>query len=145
MNWKLLDLIPVMRDSGPHITRSAIGRVEGELAAWLPSVLLGKGVSWNDAGAANTRVRAEIFNEPAEIELEIGSSGRLKTLKMSRWGNPNGGDHRYVDFGVIVEEERRFDGFTVPGRIRAGWFFGSERFESEGEFFRASIDDAKYK
>jgi hypothetical protein len=94
MNWKLLDLIPVMRDSGPHITRSAIGRVEGELAAWLPSIPLGKGVSWNDAGAANTRVRAEIFNEPAEIELEIGSSGRLKTLKMSYWGNPNGGDHR---------------------------------------------------
>jgi hypothetical protein len=49
-----------------------------------------------------------------------------------------------VDFGVIIEEERRSSGFTVR-RIRAGWFFGSERFESEGEFFRASIDDAEYK
>jgi len=37
---------------------------------------------------------------------------------------------------------RSFGGYTLPTRLRAGWHFGTERFESEGEFFRVTIDDA---
>jgi hypothetical protein len=29
--------------------------------------------------------------------------------------------------------------------LRLGWFFDSERFESEGEFFRCTIDHAIYR
>jgi hypothetical protein len=50
-----------------------------------------------------------------------------------------------VDFGGILEEEGTFCGYTIPTRLRIGWYFGSERFESEGEFFRATIDDAIYR
>jgi hypothetical protein len=29
--------------------------------------------------------------------------------------------------------------------LRGGWYFGSDRFESEGEFFRSTIDSAIYR
>ncbi|GBE74174.1 MAG: hypothetical protein ACK4YL_09535 [Microcystis sp.] len=51
----------------------------------------------------------------------------------------------YVDFGGIIEEEGTFCGYTIPTRLRIGWYFGTERFESEGEFFRVTIDDAIYR
>jgi hypothetical protein len=38
-----------------------------------------------------------------------------------------------------------FGEYTIPTRLRLGWFFGSDRFESEGEFFRCSINNAIYR
>ena len=46
-----------------------------------------------------------------------------------------------MDFGGIIEEEGTFCGYTIPTRLRIGWYFGTERFESEGEFFRVTIVD----
>ena len=36
-------------------------------------------------------------------------------------------------------------GITLPSRMRLGWFFGTSRFESEGELFRVTIDDAVFR
>lgn len=41
-------------------------------------------------------------------------------------------------------QESRFHIF-IPTRMRVGWHFGTERFESEGGFFRVAIDDATYR
>ena len=60
-------------------------------------------------------------------------------------GNPVGGAFHYADFGGLVEEESTFDGYTIPTRMRIGWYFGTERFEAEGEFFRVTIDDALFR
>jgi hypothetical protein len=38
-----------------------------------------------------------------------------------------------------------FGEYTIPTRLLLGWFFGSDRFESEGEFFRCSINNAIYR
>ncbi|MEG3940229.1 MULTISPECIES: DUF6920 family protein [unclassified Microcoleus] len=62
-----------------------------------------------------------------------------------RWGNPEGEAFHYVDFGGIVEQSSTFDGYTIPTHLRVGWFLGSDRFESEGEFFRCAIDKAIYQ
>jgi hypothetical protein len=35
--------------------------------------------------------------------------------------------------------------YTIPTRVRVGWYFGTSRFESEGEFFRATIEDAIFR
>jgi hypothetical protein len=123
MQWKLLGLFPVMTARGADITRSSIGRLQSE-SVCLPSVFCG---------------------ERAELDFTIDRTGRLKTFKLPRWGNPDGTEFRYVDFGGILEEEGTFCGYTIPTRLRIGWYFGSERFESEGEFFRATIDDAIYR
>jgi hypothetical protein len=145
MRWELLDFFPVVSDAGSDITRSAIGRLQGEFAAWLPSVLFDEVVGRSTVESGKLRVLVKVLGEAADVDLEIDGQGRLRTIKLMRWGNPDGLGNRYADFGVVVEGERSFNGYTVPSRIRAGWFFGTERFESEGQFFRATISNVVYK
>lgn len=144
MQWKLLGLFPVMIGTGADITRSAAGRFHTELML-LPSALCLSDVTWSSLEASHLHASFMAQGEQAELDLTIDQTGRLKTVKMPRWGNPEGAEHHYVDFGAIVEEEGTFCGYTIPTRLRVGWYFGTERFESEGEFFRATIDDAIYQ
>lgn len=144
MRWKMLGIVPVMSGSGPQITRSAIGRLQGE-SVWLPPVLCSDKVVWTARDCFHPSGHLTVRGEAADLHLGIDPVGRLKTVKLTRWGNPDGGEYRYVDFGVLAEEEKTFGGYTIPTRIRAGWYFGTDRFEHEGEFFRATIDDAKYR
>lgn len=44
-----------------------------------------------------------------------------------------------------LEEEATFDGYTIPTRVRVGWYFGTDRFEPEGEFFRCTLDAAVFR
>ena len=148
MQWKLLGLFPVMTASGADLTRSAIGRLQAE-SVWLPSVFYGDDVSWTSTELSdldsNLHSSFVVQGDRAELDFTIDRSGRLKTTKLQRWGNPEGAEFHYMDFGGTLEEEGTFGGYTIPTRLRAGWYFGSKRFESEGEFFRATIDDAIYR
>jgi hypothetical protein len=152
MQWKLLGLFPVMTASGADITRSAFGRLQAE-STWLPSVFCSDEVSWKIMDSSHLHSSFIVQGENAEIDLTIESAkpklsqrtGQLKAIHLSRWGNPEGAEFHYVDFGGILEEEGTFCDYTIPTRLRAGWYFGTERFESEGEFFRATIDDAIYR
>ncbi|EDX83421.1 hypothetical protein S7335_601 [Synechococcus sp. PCC 7335] len=152
LQWKLLGLWPVMRAEGEDITRSVIGRMQGEYA-WLPSAFLNRAVKWT--ALDNTHVCAELtlLAETTRLHLKISESGSLQAAYFQRWGDPEGQAPHYENFGIVVEEEGTFSGYTIPRRLRAGWFFdGSslgkgpgQRFESEGEFFRATIDKATYR
>lgn len=148
MQWKLLGLFPVMTAGGSDITRSAVGRLQSE-SVCLPSVFCGDDVSWasTDSSHLDSSLHSSfvVQGERAELDFTIDQTGRLKTFKLPRWGNPEGAESHYVDFGGIVEEDGRFCGYTIPTHLRIGWYFGTERFESEGEFFRATIDDAIYQ
>lgn len=144
MRWKLMGILPVMKASGPDITRSAAGRVIGE-SMWLPSMLCGNDGAWHEADSNRLSVRMTVPPESADLQLEIDESGSLRSIKLSRWGNPGDTPFHYADFGGEIEEEATYDGFTIPSRVRAGWHFGSDRFDSEGEFFRATIDHAEYR
>jgi hypothetical protein len=64
---------------------------------------------------------------------------------MPRWGNPDGGPFRYVACGAFVEKADTFSGYTIPTRLRVGWHFGTERFETEGESFRVTIKSAEFR
>jgi hypothetical protein len=144
MRWKLLGIVPVVNASGPDITRSAAGRVNIE-SIWLPSVLCSDNVSWTAPEAAHLHARFSAHEETAEVDYWIDDNGRLKSVNMPRWGNPEGAEFHYANCGGWVEDERTFGGYTIPSRLRVGWFFGTERFETEGEFFRVTIDDAVYR
>lgn len=143
MRWKLLGVIPVVAASGPDVTRSAAGRVEGE-AVWLPSALCDDDVIW---AASSSLVTAtfSVCGERVDLTLTVDQDGRLQALRYQRWGNPEGGRFHYADFGGLVEDEGSFAGYTIPTRMRIGWHFGTDRFESEGEFFRVTIDDVTYR
>jgi hypothetical protein len=148
MQWKLLGLFPMMTADGADITRSSIGRLESE-SLCLPSVFYGNDVSFTSTELSpldsNLHSSFVVQGERAELDFTIDRSGRLKTFKLPRWGNPDGAEFRNMDFGGILEEDRTFCGYTIPTRLRIGWYFGTERFESEGEFFRATLDDAIYR
>ena len=144
MHWMLFGIVPIVNASGPDINRSAAGRVNIE-SVWLPSVLCGDVVSWTKSDTSRPHARFTAHNETADIEYVVDENGRLSAVSMPRWGNPNGSEFHYASCGAFVEQEGRFGGYTIPTRIRFGWHFGTERFESEGEFFRATIDDATYR
>lgn len=144
MQWKLLGLFPVMTGTGADITRSAAGRFHTELTL-LPSAFCLGDVTWGSINSAHLHASFVAQGESAELDFAIDQTGRLKTAQLPRWGNPEGAEHHYVDFGAIVEAESSFGGYTIPTRLRVGWYFGSERFDPEGEFFRATIDKAIYR
>ena len=143
MRWKLLGIVPVMTASGPDITRSTVGRVLAE-SVW-PAALSARGVSWTAADASHPTATTTLFGHAARLELTVGETGRLQSIKTSRWGNPEGGEFRSVDFGAVAEAEATFHGYPIPTRLRGGWHFVHGQFESEGEFFRVSLDDAVFR
>ncbi|MGD2182282.1 DUF6920 family protein [Lusitaniella coriacea] len=143
MRWKLLGLFPVMTASGSDITRSAAGRLQAEVL-WLPSTLCRDDVSWTEIDPSQLRANFATQGHPAELTLTFDDTARLQSIQLPRWGNPEGAAFHFVNFGGIVEEEKTFSGYRIPSRLRVGWYFGSARFPSEGEFFRVAIDDAIY-
>jgi len=52
---------------------------------------------------------------------------------------------RSVAFGGVADDERTFGAYTIPSALRIGWYFGTDRFDSAGEFFRVTIDEAVYR
>jgi hypothetical protein len=143
MRWKLAGVLPVVNAEGPDISRSSAGRFAAE-SIWLPSVFVSERVSWeaDEPGVAHARFAVDEHDEDVALTL---SGGCLQSVALSRWGNPDGGDFRDVDFGAAVDQEATFGGYTIPARIRAGWYFGSDRFENEGKFLQATIDSAVFR
>lgn len=144
MRWKLLGLLPIIQASGADVTRSGAGRIQGE-AVWLPSVLCDPGIHWTALDDSQVQADFTAFGEPAHLTLTLDTQGAVQQVALQRWGNPAGGDYHYDTFGVVVEASGSFEGYTIPTQIRAGWFFGTERFERDGEFFRCTIDRACYR
>ncbi|MGF1568369.1 MAG: DUF6544 family protein [Nodosilinea sp.] len=144
MRWKLLGLLPVIQVSGKDVARSGAGRIQGE-AAWLPSVFCNSEIDWTELNGSKLQADFTAFGEPAHLTLTLDDQGAIQQVAIQRWGNPAGGGYHYDTFGVIAEASGTFEGYTIPTQIRAGWFFGTDRFEREGEFFRCTIDQACYR
>jgi hypothetical protein len=144
MRWRLLSIIPLMRAQGPDITRSAAGRLAAE-TVWLPSFLCSDAVHWQDRDATATTARFLIARNAMEVELRVDEDGRLRSVRMHRWGNPEGNAFRSVEFGAHVEDEGVFGGYTIPTRLHAGWHIREQGFAPDGEFFRVTIDAAGYR
>lgn len=141
MDWRLFGLVPVMRASGEDVSRSAAGRMAGELC-WLPTALLGEGVSWGEPEGDVQPLRVATGAGEVGLRLRIGSEGRLLECQIERWGNPDGVGYRYAPFGVVFDGERRFGPFTIGAEIRAGWRFPES---AAGEFFRATLVAAEFR
>jgi hypothetical protein len=144
MQWKLLGIIPVITASGPDVSRSAMERMQIE-TIWLPSVLLGPHVKWTEVNSSQIEASMKLSKPHVTVKLNVDGQGRIKSISMDRWGDPDGKGYRAVSFGGLVEEEHTFEGYTIPSRLRIGWYFGTESFEAGGEFFRCTIKSAKYR
>jgi hypothetical protein len=141
MRWRLLRVIPVLNESGSDITRSAYGRLAGEIVL-IPTAY--RHAAWSQGEHANTAVATWRFDDDTEAaELRVARSGRLAEVRVNRWGNPGGAPFGRYPFGVRVEAESRFGGITIPSVLRAGWWWDTGR-QHEGEFFRAEITGAVF-
>lgn len=143
MSWRVLGILPVVRGSGPDLTRSGAGRLGAELI-WLPSALLSPAVFWSGFHPSRVQATLHVQGHPVSLNLSVGARGELNSVSLARWGNPDGGAFRLVEFGGFSEGEAAFGGYTIPTRFRAGWYFGTDRFYREGEFFRMTLDEAEY-
>ncbi len=141
MNWKLHGLLKVIGFKNADVSRSAEGRFACEQIL-LPSSFCSKSVKW---GESNGRVQASINGKSVEsiTDLGLAESGRLDTMSVNRWGNPDGGDYKMLTFGGTMEDEKTFGGYTIPTRMRVGWHYGTDSLE-KGEFFRAEITHAEF-
>lgn len=143
MRWKLCGQLPIVRASGPDVTRSAAGRFAAE-TVWLPSLLCGNPVEWTAPDEDVAHAHFAVDGLDADLALTV-TRGSLQSVALPRWGNPGGGRFREVEFGAVVEQEATFAGYTIPARLRVGWYFGTDRFDTEGKFFHATIDDAVFR
>jgi hypothetical protein len=123
MNWRVAGLIPVMSASGPDITRSAAGRLAGEMAL-VPTTFAA--ASWTPGADTDRFVVTWSINGTDEsAELRVGSGGQLLEVVMQRWGNPTGAPYGRYPFGVAIEDEQTFNGVTIGSALRAGWMVGN--------------------
>lgn len=142
MYWRALGLLPLKARSGPKFSRSIAGRAVAE-SVWLPSTLCRADVRWTALTERRPHVHVVLHREWAELALKIDETGRLERFSLLRLGDPQGQFH-YHPFGAMVEAEETFRGYTIPSRLRMGYFIGTDRFESEGEFLRITIDNAAF-
>jgi hypothetical protein len=134
MRWRLLRLIPVLNGSGPDVTRSACGRLAGEIVL-IPTAF--RRAVWSRGEHASTAVATWRFGDDIEAaELLLKPNGRLTEVRVNRWGNPGGAPFGRYPFTVRVGAEARFGGVTIPSAFRAAWH--------ENEFFRAEITGAVF-
>lgn len=142
MRWKLFGLFPIISATGPDVTRSAAGRLAGELML-VPGAVTGAHVTWraDDAHHATAIVTTDSFVH--HVTVHIDDEGQLRTITLPRWGNPGNSPFAEHTFGVELDGEATFDGYTIPTRLRAGWWYGTGRW-GEGEFFRATIEHAEF-
>ena len=144
MRWKLWGLIPVVNAAGPNITRAARGRFLAEAAVWLPGLLLPEqGTSWRRVDGETAEATIEITGAPFPLTFSIGPDGALQKVVFRRWGNVGTDNGRWTEipFGVTFSGETKFGGYTMPTRLMASWWIGTDQ---QFDFFEAEITSAKF-
>jgi len=140
---RFLGLIPLLAARGEDGAKSAVGRLVIESVLLPAGLLPQQGVVWKDVDDEHVRVTCTVDDEELEMTLAVDASGRLREVVMQRWGE--GGDKRgydYIPFGIAVHEERIFNGYTIPSRMSAGWWYGTDRYV---ESIRWTIEEAQFK
>jgi hypothetical protein len=139
MDWKLLGVLRVLHADGPDVTRSAAERAAGE-SIWVPTVAV-RHATFGAEADDRLSVTIDVDGHPVELEHRLDADGQLVASSLQRWGDPDGtGTWSAHRFGVEVTGHRRFGGVTIPSRGRAGWHFGTDRWD-DGVFFRFEITE----
>jgi hypothetical protein len=155
MRWKLFGLIPVMRTSGPDVTRSAAARMvmEGVLVpSWLvprhggnraggePAGGTPAGaaeVRWEEVDTDHARFVTTVAGETVATTVEIDAEGRPLKAWADRWN-----EGRYERFQVEFDGEFRSGGYRLPGVVVAGWRLGDP---DEYRFFQARLTEVRFR
>jgi hypothetical protein len=144
MRMLLLGVVPVVDDASADLARSAIGRLVGEYM-WLPSAWLPQaGAAIEPVGADHFAVTTTVGGEATRVTLAVDEHGRLTDGRFQRYGDHTPDRHyQYISFGGPYDPsaERTFGGYTIPTRVRAGWWYGTPHYR---ETFRIDVTSATY-
>jgi hypothetical protein len=132
-----------MSAAGHDITRSAAGRLAGELVL-VPAAALDPALTWHAVDEQHASADVRIGDAVHHVTIEVDERGAVRSLWLPRWGNPDGRAFAEHAFGVEFGGESALDGYTIPATLRAGWGYGTDAWP-EGVFFRATIDMARYR
>lgn len=134
-------LVPVVNQSGtPDLVRSALSRSAME-AIWAPASLLPQnGVAWEQRGPDSARLTFSTGIEP--VDLLLGPDGAVRQVVTMRWSNVNpDAQFRLQPFGGTIEQEKAFDGYTIPATVSIGNHFGTVEYLP---FFQAELIDVRF-
>jgi hypothetical protein len=143
MRWKVLGAIPVMSAHDDDVTRSAAGRLAGE-SILVPAAALDPAVTWRAVDDNHATADVRVGGLVHRVTVEVDDDGALRSVWLPRWGDAGGGAYAEQPFGVELDGEATFDGYTIPTRLRAGWGYGTDGWD-DGVFVRATIDRADYR
>lgn len=143
MRISLYGLVPVVTATGSDLSRSALGRLVAE-AVFLPSALLpAPHVRIVEADDSCFTAMLDLQGEQVSITITVDQQGRVMESVMPRWGNlTEDGSYREIPYGGVVEAEQSFGGYTIPSRMRVGWWYGTERYL---EVVRLQLESAAYE
>lgn len=144
LEWKLLGLIPVMRADGEDITRSIIGRMQGE-SIWLPSVLANGDRPWTVLNDSEIETPIHLLGETTRLRLRLGGQGQVESIRFQRWGNLD--ETTYGDrlFSGVMNAETEISGYRIPSQFSVGWGQVESDNLDETAFFRATLDRITYR
>ncbi|QUL38911.1 DUF6544 family protein [Erythrobacter sp. JK5] len=140
----LAGVIPVARLGGTlDHRRAAFGRYVAEAAFWTPAAFLpGPGVSWKAVADDCARVTVDHDGLSQSVDIFIARDGRPIRVEFDRWSDANPEKtYRIQRFGGYLSEFEQFDGFTLPTRVEAGNFFGSDDYFA---FFKAKVTAVRF-
>ena len=139
----LWGVIPLVKQEGPDVSRAALGRMVCETVWATSSLLPQRGVKWEVSDDESARATMKIGEETITLNLLVEPDGRLREIRILRWGNQTeDGGFGYIPFGGQIQEERAFGGYTIPSKVGVGWWIGTDRYF---EFFRAQIENAVFR
>lgn len=126
-DWKLFNIIPVVRASDENTIKSFLGRLKIE-SLFFPYFLFHSDVEW--AVESDSELLARWINMPDDqpLKLTIGQDGRLESATVLRWGNPGGTPTwDYHPFGITVTQYKKINGIMVPSEGIMGWWPGTSQ------------------
>jgi hypothetical protein len=147
MRWRLLGLVPVMTTTGPDIDQASTQRLQAELV-WLPSALLPQPdvVAWSVDATGRAQATSTQFGWTTSIRYETEPDGRLTSMDLERWGNPDAKAPSVLHaYGARVEAEGSFGGYRIPTQLSVAWAHARDDAYEEREYFRGEIIDAEYR
>jgi hypothetical protein len=144
MEFRLFGILPVIGQSGHDIAKSAAGRLAAETASWLPQAMTPQcGARWRHIDNATAIVTLASREEAVELTVEVDEIGRLQSVRLDRWGNPQSRPFGSYPFGAICDDELVIDGVPISGRGRAAWWWGTPQ-QAAGEFFQYRLTGAEF-
>jgi hypothetical protein len=140
LHWQTLGM-PVSSAQGPDISRSAAARLAAELVL-VPAAALAPSVSWSPVDGRRAIARISIGDSVYSVTLSVAQSGAPDSVTLRRWAKPGREPFAEHVFVAMFHETARFGGYTIPGRITAGYV--SDR-RPDGAFIRETIDRASFR